>query len=103
VKSADGAVADVKFEQVTSYPPFNQRDDQPVVTRAISAAESIGVKPTVVVSNGGLDANWLVTHGLPTVTFGAGQNEVHTVNEYVDVPEFLQACRVAVAAATLED
>jgi len=103
VKSADGAVADVKFEQVTSYPPFNQRDDQPVVKRAIKAAESIGVKPTVVFSNGGLDANWLVTHGLPTVTFGAGQNEVHTVNEYVDVPEFLQACRVAVAAATLDD
>ena len=102
VKSADGAVAEVKFEQVTSYPPFNQPNDQPVVKRAIKAAESIGLKPTTVFSNGGLDANWLVTHGLPTVTFGAGQNEVHTVNEYVDVPEFLQACRVAVAAATLE-
>ena len=103
VKNADGVMADVKFEQVTSYPPFNQRDDQPVVKHAIKAAESIGLKPTIVYSNGGLDANWLVTHGLPTVTFGAGQNEVHTVNEYVDVPEFLQACRVAVAAATLED
>ncbi|HKF68438.1 MAG TPA: M20/M25/M40 family metallo-hydrolase [Vicinamibacterales bacterium] len=103
VKNADGVMADVKFEQVTSYPPFNQRDDQPVVKHAIKAAESIGLKPTIVFSNGGLDANWLVTHGLPTVTFGAGQNEVHTVNEYVDVPEFLQACRVAVAAATLED
>src|SRR5215470_1788593 len=103
IKNADGAMADVKFEQVTSYPPFNQRDDQPVVKHAIKAAESIGLKPTIVFSNGGLDANWLVTHGLPTVTFGAGQNEVHTVHEYVDVPEFLQACRVAVAAATLED
>jgi len=103
IKNADGAMADVKFEQVTSYPPFNQRDDQPVVKHAIKAAESIGLKPAIVFSNGGLDANWLVTHGLPTVTFGAGQNEVHTVNEYVDVPEFLQACRVAVAAATLED
>jgi len=103
VTNADGAVADVAFEQVTSYPPFNQRDDQPVVARAIRAAEAIGVKPTVVFSNGGLDANWLVAHGLPTVTFGAGQYEVHTVNEYVDVPEFLQGCRVAIAAATLEE
>ena len=103
VKDAGGAMADVKFEQVTTYPPFHQRNDQPVVTHAIRAAESIGVKPTIIFSNGGLDANWLVTHGLPTVTFGAGQNDVHTVNEYVDVPEFLQACRVAVAAATMED
>jgi tripeptide aminopeptidase len=103
VKDAGGAMADVRFEQVKAYPPFNQRADQPVVTHAIKAAQSIGLKPTIIFSNGGLDANWLVTHGLPTVTFGAGQNDVHTVNEFVDVPEFLQACRVAVAAATMED
>jgi p-aminobenzoyl-glutamate transporter AbgT len=39
---------------------------------------------------------------LPTVTFGAGQNEVHTVKEYVDLPEFAAGCRLAVAVATLE-
>jgi len=103
VKDADGGIAEVKFEQVQAYPPFNQSEGQPVVKHAIKAAESIGLKPTTLFSNGGLDANWLVTHGLPTVTFGAGQYEVHTVNEYVDVPEFLRGCRVAVAAATLEN
>ena len=103
VKDAGGGMADVTFEQVKAYPPFNQSGNQPVVKHAIKAAEAIGVKPTLLFSNGGLDANWLVTHGLPTVTFGAGQYDVHTVKEYVDVPEFLQGCRVAVAAATLED
>ncbi|HEY1380064.1 MAG TPA: hypothetical protein VGF55_24890 [Gemmataceae bacterium] len=57
---------------------------------------------TTVLSNGGLDANWLVKHGLPTVTFGLGQNEVHTVEGYVDLPEFADGCRLAVALATLE-
>ena len=52
-------------------------------------------------TNGGLDANWMVKHGIPTITFGAGQNEIHTVNEYVDLPEFAQGCRLAVALATL--
>ena len=52
------------------------------------AAESIGLKPTTVFSNGGLDANWFVKHGVPTVTIGAGQYEIHTVKEYVDLPEF---------------
>ena len=69
---------------------------------AKKAAESIGLKPTTMFSNGGLDANWLVKHGVPTVTFGAGQYEIHTVNEYVDLPEFAQGCRLAVALATLE-
>ena len=38
----------------------------------------------------------------PTVTIGAGQYEIHTVKEYVDLPEFAQGCRLAVALATLD-
>ncbi len=60
------------------------------------------MKPTTSFSNGGLDANWLNKHGLPTVTIGAGQYEIHTVNEYIDLTEFAQGCRLAVALATLE-
>ena len=47
-----------------------------------------------------LDANWMVRHGIPTVTLGAGQNDIHTVKEWVDVPEFLEGCRAAVALAS---
>jgi tripeptide aminopeptidase len=77
--------------------------EEPAVARAKRAARAIGLQPRTMLSNGGLDANWLVKHGVPTVTFGAGQAEIHTVHEYVDVPEFLQGCRMAVAIATLED
>ena len=68
----------------------------------IAAAESLGMKPTTLFSNGGLDANWLDKHGVPTVTIGAGQYEIHTVKEYVNLPEFADGCRLAVALATLE-
>lgn len=102
VKDAGGATAEVKFTAKTSYPPFNVADDAPAVKHAMKAAESLGLKPTTLFSNGGLDANWLDKHGVPTVTIGAGQYEIHTVNEYVDVPEFLQGCRLAVALATLQ-
>jgi tripeptide aminopeptidase len=102
VKDADGGTAEVTFEASHAYPPFKLADDAPAVRHAKRAAESIGLKPTAVYSNGGLDANWLVKHGLPTVTFGAGQYEVHTVKEYVHLPEFANGCRLAVALATLE-
>jgi tripeptide aminopeptidase len=102
VKDTDGATAEVKFEASHAYPPFKLPDDAPVVRHARQAAESIGLRPTTVFSNGGLDANWLVKHGLPTLTIGAGQYEVHTVKEYVHLPEFANGCRLAVALATLE-
>ena len=41
---------------------------------------------TCASTNGGLDANWMVRHGIPTVTFGAGQNEIHTVEEWSTCP-----------------
>jgi len=73
-----------------------------VVRHALAAAELAGLKPTLRVTNGGLDANWLVRHGIPTVTFGAGQNNIHTVDEFVDVAEFARGCRMALAVATLD-
>jgi tripeptide aminopeptidase len=102
IKDAEGATAEVTFEASHAYPPFKLGEDSPVVRHALRATESIGMKPNPVYSNGGLDANWLVKHGLPTLTIGAGQYEVHTVKEYVHLPEFANGCRLAVALATLE-
>lgn len=102
VKDAGGATAEVKFTHQPSYPPFKLAEDTPAVKHARRAAEMLGLKPTTVFSNGGLDANWFDKHGVPTVTIGAGQYEIHTIHEYVDLPEFAQGCRLAVALATLE-
>ena len=102
VKDAGGATAEVKFTSKPSYPPFNVPEDAPVVARAKRAAEALGLTATTVFSNGGLDANWLDKHGIPTVTIGAGQYEIHTIKEYVDVPEYFNGCRLAVALATIE-
>jgi tripeptide aminopeptidase len=102
VKDADGNMAEVSFQSRTAYPPFLMSEDDPAVQRAKKAAQAMGLEPVTMVSAGGLDANWLVKHGVPTVTFGAGQAEIHTVNEYVVIPEFAQGCRLAVAIATLE-
>ena len=54
--------------------------------------------PNIRITNGGLDANWMVRHGIPTVTFGAGQNEAHTVDEWINLDEFERALRAGGAA-----
>jgi tripeptide aminopeptidase len=102
VKATDGAVAEVKYSHVKSYPPFNLDANSPPVKRAAKALEALGLKPELMFSPGGLDANWLDKHGIPTVTIGAGQREVHTVKEYVELDEYVTGCKIAVLAATLK-
>lgn len=97
-----GASADMHFDGRVDYYPFHLAEEAPVVVRAKRAAESIGLEPTTMFSHGGLDANWFARHGMPTITIGAGQAAIHTVQEFVDLAEFANGCRLAVALATLE-
>jgi tripeptide aminopeptidase len=100
VKDNEGRTAKVKFTSRLDYLPFRLKDDAPATRRAAAAVRAIGREPVLRVTNGGLDANWMVKHGVPTVTFGAGQNEIHTVKEYVDLNEFDDGCRLALALAS---
>ncbi len=95
-----GRKAKVKFSAQTDYYPFRLKPESPVVRHAEAAAHAAGLAPNLRVSNGGLDANWLVKHGLPTITIGAGQNEIHTIDEFVDLKKFIDGCRMALALAT---
>nr|WP_246523578.1 M20/M25/M40 family metallo-hydrolase [Gemmata palustris] len=102
VKDHEGRTAKLKFTSRLDYVPFRLKSDAPVIKLAESAVRTLGREPNLRVTNGGLDANWMVKHGIPTVTFGAGQNEIHTVKEFVDLTEFESGCRVALALATAE-
>ncbi len=100
VRNVDGKKGRVRFSARTDYYPFLMKQTQPAVKRAVAAVQALGLSPDVRVANGGLDANWLVRHGVPTVTFGAGQNGVHTVDEWINLVEFANACDIAMQLAT---
>ena len=100
VKNSEGKVGRVKFKKQTDYHPFRMKENLPVVKYASAAIAAGGRTPNIRVANGGLDANWMVRHKIPTVTFGAGQNEPHTVDEWIDLKEYERACALAVRLAT---
>ncbi len=100
VRSEEGRGAKVRFEARRDYYPFRLKPTAPVVRHAQAAAAQLGLEPVLRTSNGGLDANWLVRHGIPTITLGAGQNNIHSVGEYIELDEFETACRLALALAT---
>jgi tripeptide aminopeptidase len=100
VRSAKGECGRVRFHGRNDYEAFRLPDDEPSLLAAERAVRLVGLMPGRAVSNGGLDANWMTAHGIPTVTLGCGQMKIHTTSEYLDIPAFQQACRIALAVAT---
>lgn len=103
VRTDQGKTAKVRFQSRRDYYPFQIKESAPVIRHAQAAAAQADLKPVLRMSNGGLDANWMVRHGIPTITFGAGQNNIHAVGEYVDLDEFAAGCRYALALAIAEE
>jgi tripeptide aminopeptidase len=82
------------------YESFRLERDDPSVVAANAAIKAESMEPDYAIANGGLDANWLTHNGIPTVTLGCGQHEIHTVDEYVEIEEFVASCRIALRLAT---
>jgi len=94
-----GATARVDFSSRVQYHPFRIDPESEVVAFARERVGGLGLTPELRVSDGGLDANWLAHHGIPAVTFGAGQRGIHSVDEHVVLDDYLTGCRLAVALA----
>jgi tripeptide aminopeptidase len=102
IKNDKGRRGRIDFRVSRDYFPFRLKDGEPVIALARSAARAAGMRPTFGVVNGGLDANHLTRVGIPVITLGAGQHNPHTVDEYIDIREYLGGCRVLVAMMTGE-
>ena len=100
VKNDSGMRGKVVIESELHYDSFRIPDDSPCALSAARVIRSLGMTPKFDIANGGLDANWMYAHGLPTVSLGAGQENVHTVDERLNIKSYLSGCRVALALAT---
>src|SRR5690606_11602473 len=79
VTNVDGTHGEVEIERQLDYESFRLADHEACVQAAETAVRAVGGDPYRVVINGGLDANWMSARGIPTVTLGCGQMNVHTV------------------------
>lgn len=100
VTNVDGVHGEVEIERQLDYESFRLADDEPCVQAAETAVRAVGGDPYRVVINGGLDANWMSARGIPTVTLGCGQMNVHTVAEKLDIDAFERACCIGLRLAT---
>ncbi|MDA0833725.1 MAG: M20/M25/M40 family metallo-hydrolase [Planctomycetota bacterium] len=103
LKNSSGKTGKLTFSAELKYDSFQLSTDEPCVQSAIAAVKKCGLNPELRISNGGLDANWTSALGLPTVTLGAGQHDIHTTAEWLDVPSFLKGCQIGLLIATASE
>jgi tripeptide aminopeptidase len=100
IKSSEGRRGSVKIEGRLDYESFLVDGKSRCVTLAEATVAATGRTPQQAISNGGLDANWLNAHGIPTVTLGCGQMNVHMTSEMLDLAAYRDACQIALRLAT---
>ena len=100
VKSWEGKRGRVTIDGRLDYEAFKLDPASDCVKLAQAAVTAAGREPLLAISNGGLDANWLNAHGIPAVTLGCGQMNVHMTSEMLDIKGYQDACRIALRLAT---
>jgi len=99
VKNVQGDCGSVSIEGFLDYDSFKLGAKEPCVRIAKRVIESQNQQPVFTLANGGLDANWITKHGVPTVSMGCGQLNAHMVTETLDLKEYLLACDIGLAIA----
>lgn len=100
VRNVAGQTGYAKVDFQLDYEAFKLSESEPCVKIAGQAVRDAGGEPFTDISNGGLDANYMKVHGIPTVTMGAGQQHAHTVEEKLNISDYTRACRIATLLAT---
>jgi len=100
VKNIDGEHGKVTIDGRLDYDAFALSPEESCVAAARAAVAACAGEPQLAIANGGVDANWMVAHGIPTVTIGAGQLNQHMVTEALDVKKYLAACEIGLRLAT---
>jgi tripeptide aminopeptidase len=103
ISNAAGEHGSVDIDARLDYEAFALKGNEPCVRIAEAAVRAAGAEPLCSICDGGLDANMINAHGIPTVTLGAGAVNPHMLSEALDVKAFLKACGIALSLASASE
>ena len=87
----------VEISVEREYPVMRLADNEPVVTRVKDAGELLNREIDFQVAGGGSDANILNSYGLKTAIIATGMNNVHTVEESLDLNDLVRLVELLLA------
>ncbi len=95
-----GQVRDMYPEAVVSehihdeFETYTIEDDDPFMLRIEEALRSLGMEATHLPSGGGSDGNVFRQRGIASVVVGMSDHNAHTVDEYVIIPDMVDAAHL---------
>jgi tripeptide aminopeptidase len=99
-RNRQGQSGTVRFGSGPTYEAYALDASAPVVQTALAAAQRLGLKPRCESDYGGNDASWVVAHGIPCITIGCGQRNIHMASEEINLAEFSRAVGLVVELAS---
>jgi tripeptide aminopeptidase len=84
------------FQVTPSYRAFEIPAKHRAILLAKRAASDLGIKPNIIATGGGSDANIFSSFGLPCLIIGVGANNVHTKKENIAIDEMEKGAQLLI-------
>ncbi len=85
--------ATIQEELEVLFHMYNLDPNDPIVRLVTRVMGDMSLTPDICPSGGGTDANAMRLNGIDCVVVGMSTNEMHTVNEYVLIPDLVTTAR----------
>ena len=72
---------------------YNLDPEEQIVRLVTRVMRDMDLVPNIRPSGGGTDGNVMRLHGIESVVVGMSTNEMHTVDEYVVIPDLVNTAR----------
>ncbi len=88
--SAEFPEASIESDIYPKFKTFRIEEEHKTTKRVTTALRAIGLEPDFQLSGGGSDANVFWANGIPAIVCGMADYNMHTLREYVVIPELVQ-------------
>ena len=78
----------------TEFETYTLSEDDPATQRVTATLRSMGLEPILRPSGGGTDGNVFRQQGISAVVVGMADHNMHTVREYVTIPDLVDAAHL---------
>lgn len=86
--------ADIQQHLHTEFETYTLTDDDPATALVKKALAGLGLTPVMTPSGGGTDGNVFRLNGISAVVVGMADHNMHTVREYVSIPDLVDAAHL---------
>ena len=86
--------AEIQQHLHTEFETYTLTDDDAATALVKKALTDLGLKPVMTPSGGGTDGNVFRLNGISAVVVGMADHNMHTVREYVTIPDLVDAAHL---------